>query len=83
MENRLLACLPEEELSRLSPHFERVSLTHGQHVIVPDEPIRDIYFPLNCLLSLVTILEDGASVESGTIGREGMSGVPILLDAVG
>lgn len=82
MENRLLACLPEEELGRLSPHFERVSLTHGQHVIVPDEPIRDVYFPLNCLLSLVTILEDGSTVESGTIGREGMSGVPVLLDAM-
>jgi CRP-like cAMP-binding protein len=61
--------------------MERVTLTHGQHVIVPDEPIRHIYFPLNCLLSLVTILEDGSSVESGTIGREGMSGVPVLLDA--
>ena len=56
MENRLLAGLPEEELSRLSPNFERVSLSHGQHVIIPEEPIRDIYFPLNCLLSLVTIL---------------------------
>ncbi|HEX8748671.1 MAG TPA: Crp/Fnr family transcriptional regulator [Pyrinomonadaceae bacterium] len=81
MENRLLACLPEEEFARLSPQLQRVTLTHGQHVIVPDEPIRDIYFPLNCLLSLVTILEDGSTVESGTIGREGMSGVPVLLDA--
>jgi CRP-like cAMP-binding protein len=81
MENRLLACLPEGEIARLSPHIERVSLSHGQHVIVPEEPIRDIYFPLNCLLSLVTILEDGSTVESGTIGREGMSGIPVLLDA--
>jgi CRP-like cAMP-binding protein len=81
VENRLLDCLPEEELGRLQQHLERVSLSHGQHVIVPDEPIRHIYFPLNCLLSLVTILEDGSSVESGTIGREGMSGIPVLLDA--
>lgn len=82
MENRLLACLPEDELRRLSQHFERVPLSHGQHVIVPEELIRDIYFPLNCLLSLVTILEDGSTVESGTIGREGMSGIPVLLDAL-
>jgi CRP-like cAMP-binding protein len=81
MENRILACFPEEELKDLRPHFEQVSLSHGQHVIVPDEPIRDIYFPLNCLLSLVTVMEDGSSVESGTIGREGMSGVPVILDA--
>lgn len=81
IENRLLDCLSEEDLRRLEPHFEHVSLSHGQHAIVPDEPIRDIYFPLNCLLSLVTILEDGSTVESGTIGREGMSGLPVLLEA--
>lgn len=81
IENRLLACLPEEEISRLSEHLERVSLSHGEHVIVPDEPIREIYFPLNCLLSLVTTLEDGSTVESGIIGREGMSGIPVILEA--
>jgi CRP-like cAMP-binding protein len=81
MENRLLAKLPSEELERLRPHFERVSLRHGAHAIVTDEPIRDIYFPLNCLLSLVTTMSDGSSAESGSIGREGMSGIPVLLDA--
>jgi hypothetical protein len=81
MENRLLAALPREELEALRPHFERVSLAHGVHAIAPDEPIRDVYFPLNCLLSLVTTMEDGATVESGRIGREGMSGIPVLLDA--
>ena len=81
MENLLLACLPEAEFARLSTQMERVTLSHGEHVIVPDAPIRDVYFPLNCLLSLVTILEDGSTVESGTIGREGMSGIPLLLDA--
>jgi CRP-like cAMP-binding protein len=80
-ENRLLANLPAQELAHLLPHFERVSLHHGEHVIVPDEPIRHIYFPINCLLSLVTQMEDGSSAESGSIGREGMSGVPVLLDA--
>lgn len=80
-ENRILAGLPPEEFGRLSQHFELVSLRHGEHVIVPDEPIRHAYFPLNCLLSLVTQMEDGSAVESGTIGREGMSGIPIILDA--
>ena len=82
MENKILAKLSAETLEELRPHFERVSLHHGQHVIIPDEPIRHCYFPLNCLLSLVTQLEDGSSVESGTIGREGMSGIPIILDAM-
>jgi CRP-like cAMP-binding protein len=81
MENRLLSKLPGEELEALRPHFERVSLHHGEHVIIPDEPIRHAYFPINCLLSLVTQMCDGSMAESGSIGREGMSGVPILLDA--
>ena len=81
MENRILAALPADDFGRLRPHMERVRLSRGQSVIVPEKPIRDFYFPLNCLLSLVTTMVDGASVESGTIGREGVSGVPVLLDA--
>jgi CRP-like cAMP-binding protein len=80
-ENRLLALLPAAELETLRRHAEVVSLRHGNHVIVPDRPINDVYFPLTCLLSLVTTMEDGATVESGTIGREGMSGIPVLLNA--
>lgn len=80
--NRLLALLPAQELDTLRRHVEVVPLRHGDHVIVPDEPIHDVYFPLTCLLSMVTTMEDGATVESGTIGREGMSGIPVVLGAV-
>lgn len=81
MDNLLLSKLPDEALEALRPHFERVTLRHGDYPIVPDEPIRHAYFPTGCLLSLVTQMSDGACVESGCIGREGMSGVPVLLDA--
>ncbi|HEX8335976.1 MAG TPA: Crp/Fnr family transcriptional regulator [Pyrinomonadaceae bacterium] len=80
-ENRLLALLPAAELEALRRHVEVISLRHGHHAIVPDEPIHDAYFPLTCLLSMVTTMEDGATVESGTIGREGMSGTPVFLNA--
>ncbi|HEV2880588.1 MAG TPA: Crp/Fnr family transcriptional regulator [Pyrinomonadaceae bacterium] len=79
--NRLLAHLPKDELELLCPHMERVSVEHGDRVIEPHVPIKDLYFPLNCLLSMVTTMEDGATIESGSIGREGMSGTPVLLDA--
>ncbi len=82
MDNLLLTRLPEVALEALRPHFERVSLAHGQHVIVPDEPIRHVYFPTGCLLYLVTQMADGSAAESGSIGREGMSGIPVVLDAV-
>jgi CRP-like cAMP-binding protein len=80
-DNRLLAHLPAGELELLRPHMERVQLAHGDRIIEPHVPIKDIYFPLNCLLSMVTTMEDGATIESGSIGREGMSGTPVLLDA--
>jgi CRP-like cAMP-binding protein len=79
--NRLLASLPSEEYKALQPYMEQVSLSHGQPIILPYEPIPFIYFPLNSLLSLVTVMEDGSTVEAGAIGREGMAGLPILLDA--
>jgi len=81
MQNRLLAGLTSEELKRLHPHLEQVSLLHGQVIILPDEPIEFVYFPLNSLLSLVTVMEDGSTVEASSIGCEGMAGLPILLDA--
>jgi CRP-like cAMP-binding protein len=81
MENLLLKNLPDDERERLRTYSERVTLKHGQHAIVPDEPIRHFHFPLDCLLSMVTTMEDGSSVECSSIGREGMSGIPVLLDA--
>lgn len=79
--NRLLAHLPDDERELLRPHMEQVQLAHGDRIIEPHVPIKDIYFPLNCLLSMVTTMEDGSTIESGSIGREGMSGTPVLLDA--
>ncbi|MBD6619757.1 Crp/Fnr family transcriptional regulator [Komarekiella sp. 'clone 1'] len=80
-QNLLLAKLPPDELERLHPHLEIVSLSLGQVIIEPNEPILYVYFPVNSLLSMVTVMEDGSTVESGCIGHEGMGGVPILLDA--
>jgi len=59
----------------------RVNLYRGQPIVSPDSPIDYIYFPINALLSLVTVLNDGSTIESGTIGREGMSGIPVILGA--
>ena len=79
--NRLLTKLTPEELDPLRPHLNKVSLSRSQPLIVPGEPMRKVYFPINALASLVTIMEDGATVESGAVGREGMVGIPALLEA--
>lgn len=80
--NRLLDSLPSHVSDGLRPQFERVPLALGASMIAPHEPIRRIFFPINCLGSLVTVLEDGATIEAGTVGREGMVGIPVVLGAV-
>ena len=77
--NRLLDSLPKQELDAL--HLERMSVSHGYPFIVPNEPIRYVYFPIDALGSLVTVLEDGSTVEAGCVGREGMVGIPVILGA--
>jgi CRP-like cAMP-binding protein len=77
--NRLLDLLPPDELEAL--RAERMTVTHAYPLIVPSEPIKYVYFPINALGSLVTMLEDGSTIESGSVGREGMVGVPVILGA--
>jgi CRP-like cAMP-binding protein len=81
-ENRLLAKFPKSELEALRPHMETVTFDHGFALIKPREAIRHVYFPITALASLVTVLEDGFTVESGAVGRDGMVGVPFMLEAM-
>lgn len=81
LQNRLLAKLPESERETLRPHFDFMWLELAYPLIKPGQPILHAYFPVTCLASLVVLLEDGSTVEAGSIGREGMSGIPVLLGA--
>ena len=60
---------------------DRVTLDLHTPLIRPNEAIGDVWFPTTCLASLVTVLEDGSTVESGAVGREGMVGIPVILNA--
>lgn len=79
--NRILAKVSKDEADRLLAKAEVVDLPLSFVLIEPNKTIEHVYFPTTLLGSLVTILEDGSSVESGTIGREGMSGIPVILNA--
>jgi CRP-like cAMP-binding protein len=80
-ENHLLTALPVEERERLLPHLERVSLSLGDVLYETGEPIRHVYFPTSGVVSLLCTLDDGASIEVGTGGLEGLAGVPVFLGA--
>ncbi len=79
--NRLLSALPASDLEAMRPHMEDITLELHTPLIVPNEPIEYMIFPLTALASLVTVLEDGSTVEAGSVGHEGMVGIPILLNA--
>lgn len=78
--NRLLGALPAAELEKLLPSLESVPLADGMPIYEPDQRITRVYFPISGIISLVSEMAEG-TVEVGTIGREGMTGVPLVLHA--
>ena len=76
--NRLLAALPPDEYAPLQPHLEVVSHRPSDTIHAVDEPIHHVYFPLTAVVSVTTMMADGAMVEVGTVGREGTTGLPVF-----
>jgi CRP-like cAMP-binding protein len=79
--NRLLGALSPREYARLVPHLETVPLTLGATLFDVGQTINEVYFPTRGVLSLLTLLHGGTSIEVGLIGPEGMAGLPAFLDA--
>ena len=79
--NALLSALPQAEYARLLPHLEPVRLHYNEVIYECEEPIRHVYFPSSALVSLLSILEDGATVEVGMVGNCGMTGIAFILGA--
>jgi len=77
--NGLLAALPPEDYERLRPHMTPVELHLGEVVYESGSPLRHVYFPVSGIVSLLYIMENGASAEIAVIGNDGLVGVSILL----
>src|SRR5688572_6015726 len=69
--NRLLGAADPPVYDRLVADAETVSLRHGQVLFKPGEQLRHVFFPETVVLVLVTLMDNGDSIESGTAGREG------------
>jgi len=79
VKNRLLAALTATEFASVEPHLERVHFAQRQVLFEPEEPIRFVVFPETMVVSLVSSLEEGGTIEVGTTGCEGMAGLPLFL----
>ena len=77
--NQLLAALKPEVLDRLSPNLEAVTLSLGQVIYEAGAPLTHVYFPINCIVSLLCVMADGASAEIAVVGNEGVVGVALFM----
>jgi len=78
-ENRLLAALPRHEYERLAPHLELTSMGSGRTVDAGAGANQNVYFPTDCIISVLQLIKDGRSVEVGVIGNEGVVGASLCL----
>ncbi len=77
--NRLLDCVPVEELEAIRPLWELVSLGQAEEVCRQDGPMSHVYFPLSGLYATVVGLQDGRVIEATTVGNEGIIGITAVL----
>jgi CRP-like cAMP-binding protein len=78
-DNHILDGLPPEERDRLFPHLSLVSMPLGMVLYESGEALRHIYFPTDCIVSLLYVMKDGASAEIAVVGNEGAIGVALFM----
>jgi CRP-like cAMP-binding protein len=74
-QNRLLAALSVEDQQLMNGRLSSVTLEKGALLYEPGDLVDTVYFPDDCVISLMTLMESGAAIESATIGREGALGL--------
>lgn len=74
-QNRLLDSLSHELYEKLAPNLKQISLERGQRLHEPNEPITELYFPLDCALSITITLSDGSTAETGIVGKREVIGI--------
>jgi CRP-like cAMP-binding protein len=77
--NRVLASIPPKDYRRLQAQLEPVTVGFGQVLYDPGQEIRHVYFPVDCLISLLTSVDKRRTLEVGMVGNEGMAGMPFIL----
>jgi CRP-like cAMP-binding protein len=78
-QNHLLDALPEDVYERLRPHLELRELKLGAVLYEPGERLRHVYFPVTAIISLLYVMENGASAEIAIVGNEGILGVSLFM----
>ncbi len=78
-ENQLLAALPVPEWQRWQPQLERVEMPLGQVLYEAGTTLSHVYFPTTAIVSLLYVMENGASAEIAVVGNEGIVGISLFM----
>jgi CRP-like cAMP-binding protein len=78
-QNHLLDALPAEDYERLAGHLELIPMQLGDVLYEPDIKLRYVYFPTTSIVSLLYVMEDGASAEIAIVGNEGILGISLFM----
>jgi len=78
-QNQLLAALPELVRQRLFAHLESVQMPLGEVLYESGAQLRYVYFPTTSIVSLLYVMEDGASAEIAVVGKEGLLGIALFM----
>jgi CRP-like cAMP-binding protein len=77
--NHLLAALPPAERERINPHPQLVAMPLGKVLYESGDVLRHVYFPIDSIVSLLYVLEDGTSAEIAVAGNEGLIGIALFM----
>jgi len=78
-QNHLLSALPPADLERLLPHLELVPMPLGEALYESGGRLQHVYFPTTSIVSLLYVMEDGASAEIAVVGNEGILGISLFM----
>ncbi len=78
-ENHLLRALTADAKARLLPHLEYIDLPLGAVLYESGDVLKHVYFPVDCIVSLLYVLADGASAEIAVVGNDGLIGIALFM----
>jgi len=78
-DNHLLAALPPDVQERLFPHLKLIPLPLGKVLYESGDPMHHVYFPIDSIVSLLYVMQNGASAEISVVGNEGLIGVSLFM----
>jgi hypothetical protein len=77
--NELLALLPQGVKDRLFPALSEIDLPLGKEIYAAGQAEKHVYFPVDCIISLLYVMLDGHSAEISVVGREGIVGIAVFM----